>query len=175
MSAARPLLRKCGPATFRDPLGGRAPPSGGLGALGWHQRGLSGILILAVLVVLGALLTYSIGLVTSVHSGFARELSFARATQAAEAGLDWGRFRVSNGAAALCLPAQTLTTLPGTLQPYAVTVRCTLSGSYSETGATVRRYRLTATACNLPLAGNCPNPVASADYVERQVSGLAER
>ena len=140
-----------------------------------RQRGVSGVLILAVLMVLGAVMTYSIGLVTSVHSGFARELSAARATQAAEAGLDWGRFRISNGGAPLCAAALTLTTLPGTLQPYAVTVRCSLAGTYTESGATVRRYSLSAAACNRLAAGTCPNPVANDDYVERRLTTLAER
>jgi MSHA biogenesis protein MshP len=140
-----------------------------------QQRGVSSVLILAVLTVLGAVLTYAIGLVTSVHSGFARELSHARATQAAAAGLDWGRYRISSGAAPLCAAALTLNTLPGTLQPYSVTVRCTLTGTVTESAVPVQRYRISATACNVPAAGTCPNPAASADYVESQVNALAER
>ena len=57
----------------------------------------------------GALSAYAVGLVTSVHSGYATELSHARATQAAEAGLDWGSCRITNGAAASCVAIQTLT------------------------------------------------------------------
>jgi len=138
-------------------------------------RGLSGLLVIAVLVMLGGLTTYAVGLVTSVHSGYARELSAARAQQAALAGLDWGRFRISNGAAAICSAAQNLTPLPGTLQPYTVTVRCTASGPYTETATLVRIYSISATACNLPAGGNCPNAAASADYVEFTATALAER
>ena len=139
------------------------------------QRGVSGVMVIAVLVLLGGLTTFAVGLVTSVQSSYARELSFARATQAAEAGLDWGRWRVTAVAVPTCSASQTLTTLPGTLLPYAVTVRCTLSGTYLEGLATVRIYRLDSTACNLPAGGLCPNPVASSDYVQASTSVIVER
>lgn len=141
----------------------------------WHQRGVSGVMVIAVLVLLGGLSVYAVGLVTSVHDGTTRELAYARATLAAEAGLDWGRWRVRAAAAPLCAPAQTLTTLPGTLAPYAVTVRCTASGPFTEGAATVRVYRIDASACNLPAAGTCPNATASADYVQAGASALIER
>lgn len=141
-----------------------------------HQRGFSGVTIIAVLVMVGAVVPYAVGLVTAVNDGHARALSFARATQAAEAGLDWGRYRIHNGGAATCTALQSISTLPGTLQPYTVSVRCTQSVSVSESGVTVRGYRLVATACNQPLAGLCPNAAATgADYVERTLSTLAHR
>lgn len=139
------------------------------------QRGLSALLIIAVLVLLGGLTTYAVGLVTSVHSGYAREMLFARADQAAQAGLDWGQFRVRALPAATCTAAQSITTLPGTLQAYTVTVRCVATGPYAEGAASRRSYRISATACNQPLAGACPNTVAGADYVERTVSTLLTR
>lgn len=141
------------------------------------QRGLSGMLVIAVLVVLGGLTTYSVGLVTSVHSGYARELSFSRARQAAQAGADWGRFRISNGAAPVCAATQSINTLPGALLPYTVTVRCTLVASVNEApaAAPINVYQISASACNVPLAGACPNAVASADYVEYQATVRAER
>ena len=138
------------------------------------QRGVSGIMVLAILVLLGGLSAYAVGLVTSVHSGYAAELSHARATQAAEAGLDWGRYRVSVPAVANCAAAQNLT-LPSTLAPYRVTVRCTASALLTEGGVPLRVYRITATACNLPAAGACPNATASADYVERLLSAQVVR
>jgi len=139
-------------------------------------RGVSGVLIIAVLVMLGSLTTFAVGLVTSVHSGYARELSASRAQQAALAGLDWARFRIANGGAPLICPVtQTLTTLPGTLQPYAVTV-CWVLNSYPEAGLTVQLYRITATACNLPAGGNCPNlATPSADYVQFTATAVVER
>jgi MSHA biogenesis protein MshP len=141
-----------------------------------RQRGLSGVMIIAVLVVVGAALPFAVGLVTAVNDGHARSLSFARATQAAEAGLDWGRWRIASGVAPACSALQSINTLPGTLRPYTVSLRCQLSVTVNEGGSTLRAYRLEATACNQPLAGQCPNAAANAaDYVERRLSTLAHR
>lgn len=139
------------------------------------QRGVSGVMVIAVLVLLGGLTAYTVGLVTSVQSSYARELSYARATQAAEAGLDWGRWRITAAALPACTGTQTLTALPGTLSPYAVTVRCTLSGTHVEGPSTVRTYRVDSTACNVPSAGQCPSAVASGDYVQASASAIVER
>lgn len=138
------------------------------------QHGVSAVMILAVLVMLSALSVYAVGLVSSVHNGYATELSHARATQAAEAGLDWGRFRITTGGAASCVASQTLT-LAATLAPYRVTVRCTLSVATAEGGPPLSVYRVSASACNMPAGGNCRNAAASADYVERVLSGIVER
>jgi len=140
-----------------------------------QQRGVSGVLVIAVLVVLSAIGTFAVGLVSSVHDGQARALSHTRAVQAAQAGLDWGRWRISSGGAATCSAPQTLTTLPGTLQPYVVTVRCTASGPHAEGAATVSVYRIDATACNRSGAGTCPAAAPSADYVQASASALVER
>lgn len=158
------------PRSNRSGNGSNAPSSRLI-----HQRGVSGVMVIAVLVLLGGLTSFAVGLVTSVQSSYARELSFARATQAAEAGLDWGRWRVTAAAVPTCSASQTLITLPGTLLPYAVTVRCTLSGTYLEGPATVRMYQLNSTACNLPAGGQCPNSVASGDYVQATASAIVER
>lgn len=141
-----------------------------------RQRGFSGVMIIAVLVMVGAVVPFAVGLVTAVHDGHARGLSHARATQAAEAGLDWGRYRVLNGAAATCTAVQSINTLPGSLQPYTVSVRCQVSVAVNESGAPLTAYRVTATACNQPLAGACPNAAATgADYVERTATTMAFR
>lgn len=140
-----------------------------------RQRGVSGIMVIAVLVLLSGLSVYAVGLVTSVQDSMARELSHARARLAAEAGLDWGRWRISAGAAALCTASQSLNTLPATLQPYTVTVRCTASGPYTEGATTVRRFRIDSVACNLPAGGACPAANVGADYVQASASALAER
>lgn len=139
------------------------------------QRGFSGVMVIAVVVMVGAVVPFAVGLVTAVHDGHARALSHTRATQAAEAGLDWARYRINNGAAATCTALQSINTLPGTLQPYTVSVRCT-SVSVTESGVTLNAYRLVASACNQPLAGACPNlATGAADYVERTLSTLAHR
>lgn len=139
------------------------------------QRGVSGIMVIAVLVLLSGLSVYAVGLVTSVQDSLARDLSHARATAAADAGLDWGRWRISAGGAAVCTASQSLTTLPATLQPYTVTVRCSASGPYTEGPATLRRYRIDSVACNQPAGGACPAASVGADYVQASASVLVER
>jgi MSHA biogenesis protein MshP len=139
------------------------------------QRGFSAVMVIALLVLLGGLSVYAVGLVTSVLGGHARELSYARAALAAQAGLDWGRWRISAGAAPLCAAVQTLSALPGSLRPYAVTVRCSASGPYTEGAATLRVYRIDASACNLPALGPCPSASTSADYVQASLTAQVER
>lgn len=140
------------------------------GCIQRRQAGMSGVLVMAALVLLGSLSAYGVSLVTSVHTSFAQELSVARAAQAAEAGLEWARFQITRPPTPQCAASQTLT-LPATLANYRVTVRCTATGSHTEGAATVRTYLLTATGCN---AAACPGGV-NADYVERQVQGWALR
>ncbi len=132
------------------------------------------MLMIAVLVLLGGITVYAFGLVTSVHSGYAREISFARVDAAAQAGLDWGRYRVGIPAVAQCAAAQSINTLPGTLRPYTVTVRCSVV-PFNEGGAAVNRYQIDATACNVPQGGQCPNAVATSGYVQRSVSMIVMR
>ena len=54
-------------------------------------------------------------------------------------------------------------------------VRCTLSVATTEGGPPLNVYRVSASACNVPASGNCPNAAASADYVERVLSTIVER
>ncbi len=135
-----------------------------------RQAGVSGMLVMAALVLMGGLAAYGVSLLSSVHGRFAQELSVARAAQAAEAGLEWARYQLTQAPAPVCPAAQTLV-LPATLASYRVTVRCTATGSHAEGAATVRTWRVTATGCN---AAVCPG-AASSDYVERQVQGWAQR
>lgn len=139
------------------------------------QRGLSALLVIAVLVLLGGLTTYSVGLVTSAQGGYGRELSFSRADSAARAGLDWGQYRVNALPVPACTAAQSINTLPGQLRPFTVTVRCVANGPYTETALPVRTYQISATACSQPAAGACPNPAPGADYVERTHATLITR
>ncbi|MDP1693050.1 MAG: agglutinin biogenesis protein MshP [Burkholderiaceae bacterium] len=140
-----------------------------------RQCGLSSLLVIAVLVMLGAVSAYAVSLVTSAHADAAREHSHARASLAARAGLDWGRYRVQALATPLCSGAQSIATLPGTLAPYVVTVRCAAAAPRQESGVALRAYSLSASACNLPLGGQCPNPGGGADYVERTFTAVLVR
>lgn len=137
------------------------------------QRGASSMLVIAVLVLLGSLTVYVAGLVSSVNNGLAMEVNLTRASQAAESGLDWGRYRVKVNNT--CNASQSIA-MPASLSPYTVTVLCTRNNSTDGTIPRIQ-YRITATACNLPLAGNCPNNTSISpgpDYVEWQVTALVD-
>lgn len=139
-------------------------------------RGASAVLVIAVLVLLGGLSVHVVGLVSSVNNGYAMEANLMRATQAAESGLEWARFRVLQSNQP-CAPLQNVV-MPGSLGPYTVTVRCIVGGTdFTGPPATWTQYRLTVTACNLPSAGACPNTGLNPgnDYVERRASALIER
>lgn len=138
-------------------------------------RGASSLLLLVILVTLGTLTVHTVGLVTAALGDNSRAISHERATQAAAAGIEWGRFRVSTGAAALCAPLQSINTLPGTLQPYTVTVRCAMAGPFTEGVAVRRLYRLSAVACLQAGAGGCPAAAAGADYVQASAVAVVER
>jgi MSHA biogenesis protein MshP len=140
-----------------------------------HQRGFSAALVLVVLVLLGGMLAYGVSLTSGMHSGIAQEIAQARALQAANAGLEWGRYRIRIGAAPSCTATSPLT-MPFSAGAMPVTVRCTLTGTHTEGAATVRTYSLSANACMPAGAGGvCPNAAGGTDYVERQVAGNAER
>jgi MSHA biogenesis protein MshP len=95
----------------------------------------------------------------------------ARGYQAAQSGIEWGAWQVlQNGGA--CAVSTNLA-LPGSLTLFTVTVGCT-STAHTEAGTPVTIYQLTATACNQPAAGACPNPAPGVDYVERQVQAAVE-
>lgn len=134
-------------------------------------RGMSSLLMLAILVTLAGLSVHAVGLVTTALGDHSRAIAEARAAEAADAGIEWARERALRAPVALCTALQNLVALPGTLQPYTVTVRCTVGAPVLDGAASRRRFLLSATACNLPAAGVCPNgATAAAGYVQRSAS-----
>lgn len=137
-----------------------------------RQAGFSlvtGIFLLVILAALGAILVTVSGL---FQVGSALDLQGARAYQAARAGIEWGAFQsLRNGAC----PAPTNLTFAGTgLADFTTTVVCT-ENSYTEQSATVIVDQVSATACNQPAAGACPNAAPGSNYVERQISITVSR
>ena len=140
------------------------------------SRGVSSVLMLAILVTLGSLAVHATGLVTGALGDDSRAIAQARAAEAAEAGLEWGRQRVQVPATPVCTSALTLSALPGSLQGFVVTVRCAAGPLLNDGGLPLRRYQLVATACNLPAAGTCPNAAtATGDYVQRTAQVVLHR
>lgn len=134
------------------------------------QDGISLITAIFLIVVLAALGAFLVTVSGLQQASSALDLQGSRAYQAARAGIEWGAFRaLRNGA---CDTASAATTfVPGsTLTGFTVTVNC-VSTSYSEvTASTGFVYLITATACNRPAGGQCPNNAAPGpNYVERQL------
>ena len=144
-----------------------------------EQRGFAIVTALFIVVVLAALGAFIATISASQHAGSALDAQSAFAYQAARAGSEWGIDNVVNGSPAA--PPDTVTcsaTVPAPpIVLDGVTVSVCLqrlaSGDTSEIGL-VSIWRVTATACNLPLGGVCPGDTTNPNYVERQISVLVE-
>lgn len=157
------------------------------------------VVAIFLLVVLAALGAFIAGITSSQQVGLAHDIQGARAYQAARYGSEWGVYQVLRGdpndaghvAAISCNTAATFcnlcrgatyaapttlnrTGLAGELATFTVTVACGSGNtSFVEGGDTVRVYQITATACNQPAGGACPNTtaaVAGIGYIERRIS-----
>ena len=137
------------------------------------QRGFSIITAIFLIVVLAALGAFAVSMFRVQQTTAAFDELGTRGYQAAQAGIEWGAWQVLIGPGT-CAAATGSLALPGSLSSFTVTVACA-SMVHTEAGNTVTIYQLTATACNQPAGGACPNPAPGPDYVERQVQGAVER
>jgi len=129
-----------------------------------RSRGVTIVTAIFLLVVLAGIGAAVVTLSTAQHTSAAYDLLGARAYEAARSGVDYGMSELSNSRC-----ATTSLALPGALAPFTVTVQC-VQGSMAMSGSgTVTWARITATACNQPAAGACPNAAPGADYVQRVV------
>jgi MSHA biogenesis protein MshP len=132
-----------------------------------------------------ALLGVAITVVNSLQQrSSALDVGAARAYQAARAGLEWGAFQAiqasPRGAACVqevappACPASNIA-MTGDLAGFTTTITC--SQTLAQDGACYYTfYRLTANACNSPVAGACPNAATTnATYVERQLMATVAR
>jgi MSHA biogenesis protein MshP len=134
-----------------------------------RSRGVGLITAIFLLVVIAGLAVAMVTVYTTQQTGSALDVQGSRAYQAARAGLEWGIFRqVRQGTceASSSFALDDTTSLRG----FVVTVGCQkLEGPVSDSGDedALDRWKVTATACNVPAAGACPNPVNAVDYVQR--------
>lgn len=136
-----------------------------------RQGGFSIVTAIFLIVVLAALGAFAVSMFRVQQMAAAFDELGVRGYQAAQAGIEWGAWGALQGGGA-CAAATSLA-LPGSLSPFIVTVACA-STVHTEAGAPVTIFQLTATACNQPAAGACPNPAPGPDYVERQVQAAVE-
>ncbi|MEW6703933.1 MAG: MSHA biogenesis protein MshP [Pseudomonadota bacterium] len=131
------------------------------------QRGLGAVAAIVVLVVLATIAAAVVRLSTSQQAGIAQELQAARASQAAQAGIEWGLYQAlrsgSCGSSTLDLTADL---------GMSVAVSCA-AAAYNEglTDAGANRsitvYTIDAVACN---SASCPDAARAVTphYVERR-------
>jgi MSHA biogenesis protein MshP len=142
---------------------------------------ISAILLIVLLAGLGAV---AVSVNSAQNDAGGLDVQGLRANQAAQAGIEWGSYQVmlppyNPAVAPPACPAATNLVLPGSLAGFVASVTCVQSGTYTDGAGQTNHatYRLTATACNLPAAGTCPNPAAApgTGYVERQITSLVQR
>ena len=135
------------------------------------QRGFGAIAAIFVLVVLAALAAAIVRFGGVAQASIAQNLLSSRASQAANAGTDWGLYQAFKGTWTTCSGASQTLDLTASIG-FHVTVSCD-SRSFNE-GETapgvprvVRLYTVDAVACN---SAPCPNNSAATGptYIERR-------
>lgn len=122
-------------------------------------RGFAIVTALFILVVLALLGSYVVNIITGQHRGATLDLLGVQAQQAARAGVEWGLYRQQRDNS--CLASTTLGLAGTTLAEFAVTVQCADVDGVAH---------IVATACNQPVAGDCPNEAGHGEfYVERRL------
>jgi MSHA biogenesis protein MshP len=135
-----------------------------------HQKGFALVSAIFILVALAALGGFIATVSSAQHIGSALDLNGARAYQAARAGTEWGAVGAVNSSA--CAASTNI----GQVSGIDVTVTCVtvVTGNAVEAGLG-SIYRITAIACNQPVAGACPGVASGANYVERRLEAVVER
>ena len=140
-----------------------------------RSTGFTMMSMLFVLVALAAMGVALASLSQRQQLGAAGELAAAKAYQAALAGLEWGSFQILPNSVPqpACFAARNIA-LPDQLSDFTVTVSCVrapAAGTVKDGDTDLAFYVLTATACNIPSGGACPNSASTEPaYAERQLS-----
>lgn len=155
----------------------------------------SAIFLLVVLAALGA---FMVNISITSQSSALLDVAGERAYQAANAGMEWARYRISTNATAATADAcpagtgwnasTTSLDFPGslTLTGYRASVECRVApdgGKTDVNGVATTVYEIRVTACNKPTGAQLLCPPANAGeqantrsaemgYVERQMQGL---
>ena len=147
-----------------------------------RMRGFALVSAIFILVVLAALGAFMVNISTNQHIGSALDVQGVRAYHAARAGIEWGLYQVQSTIAynfgytstnpndRTC-PASPVSFSPAasTLSGFTVTVVCTQTSDPGGFGAPTV-YSITATACNQPDGGACPNSASPGSlYIERRL------
>lgn len=143
-----------------------------------RQKGFSSILLIAIIVLLAGMTTFALRFVTSSQGGAAMRYQAQRVQRAADAAMEWQRYRLRNSGLAGC-QASTSFNMPFSTGNVPVTVTCqrTPVAMHTETAPPANKnyytYTFSATACMPSAGGSCPNPAVPAGYVAKQVTAVA--
>jgi MSHA biogenesis protein MshP len=147
------------------------------------SAGVALVTAIFLLVVLAGLAVAVVSLTTSQQASSVQDVQGARAYQSAKAGIEWALYQALQSGAGT--PSANLGCASGasynfgmpsgtSLSAFTVTVTCTAPAAPWAGGAatdpTAGHFRITATACNQPSGGACPNPTPRADYVQRVIT-----
>ncbi|KQX01149.1 agglutinin biogenesis protein MshP [Massilia sp. Root418] len=134
-----------------------------------HQAGVSIVTAIFLLVVLSALGAAIVTLSTGQQISSALDLLGSRAYEAARSGVEHGLYR--NTQANECGTTSFVPAAAPTMASFTVTVRCVATPTAGFADGKPLVTTITATACNQPAGGACPNPApTSPDYVQRVVT-----
>ena len=132
-----------------------------------RAAGFSIVTAIFLVVVLAGLSVAVMTLSTTQQTSSALDVLGSRAYEAARSGVEYGVYQQQINSS--CAASRSFT-LAGSLSTFTVTVQCTVNAT-AGMGAAMNRTTVTATACNQPAAGACPNPApANVDYVQRVVT-----
>ena len=142
-----------------------------MGRMKSRHRGFGAIAAIFVLVVLAALAAAIVRFGSVAQSSIAQNLLSARASQAANAGTEWGLYQALKGSWTTCSGASQTLDLTASIG-FRVTVSCD-SRSFNEgetapaVPSVVRIYTIDAVACN---STSCPDNSAATGptYIERR-------
>lgn len=127
------------------------------------QRGVSILSAVFMLLLFGALAAYMARFTGTASITSAQDVQGSRAYLVAEAGVEWGLYRVMRDGA--CDSGD----LPAPLGDFTITITCTETGPFNEAGGTFRIYRV------LSRARTTGVNVGSPAFVEREVSATVAR
>lgn len=142
-----------------------------------RQKGFSSVLLIAIIVLLAGMTTFALRFVTSSQGSSSMRYQAQRVQRAADAAMEWQRYRLRNQGAAGC-QASTSFNMPFSTGNVPVTVTCqrTPAVTHAEAAPTNKNYftyALSVTACYPAAAGVCPNLAVPSGYVAKQVTAVA--
>ncbi len=133
-----------------------------------RSRGVSIVTAIFLLVVLSGIGAAIVTFATAQQQASALDLLGTRAYEAARAGVEYGLYQQQQAGGGAC-GANFAT--PGTLSQMTVSVTCVQAppNVMADGVTTLTQTTITATACNQPANGACPNAAPGVDYVQRVV------